>query len=61
MGVKQYVCRDCGVVDPEVFTEEHPPHVGLYCSECGAWIKWGSAKEIRLIKFKKEKASGNKG
>lgn len=45
------VCRECGVVDGKVFTEENPPHMGLYCGECGAWIKWASVKEIRLLTY----------
>lgn len=25
---------------------------GIYCSDCGKWIKWGSAREVEEIELK---------
>lgn len=40
-------CKRCG--SKKVFTEEKGSQTGIYCSECGKWIKWGTKEEIRLI------------
>ena len=45
--MKQYFCEKCGSID--VFTEKHGPHIGLYCKDCGEWIKWLSKKEVQLV------------
>jgi len=31
-------CGRCGSVD--LREQEKPPHIGLYCKPCGAWVKW---------------------
>lgn len=46
--MKLFFCEKCGSVD--VFTDKVGPHTGLFCGDCGAWIKWLSGKELRLVK-----------
>lgn len=46
-------CSKCESAD--VFMEENGIHVGLYCSNCGKWIKWLTKNEIRIIKRQNEK------
>ena len=41
-------CKRCG--SKKVFTETKGSQTGIYCSECGKWIKWGTKEEIRLIR-----------
>lgn len=33
------------------FAKEHKKQLGLYCSECGAWVKWANNEERRLNQF----------
>lgn len=42
-------CKKCGSVD--LFIKENGSQVGLYCSDCGAWIKWLGKDERRLIEL----------
>lgn len=42
------VCK-CG--GKEFFTEKHGNHIGLYCSDCGAWQKWANNDEARLFNY----------
>ena len=46
--MKEYACLKCGSID--VFIEYGKPHNGLYCGDCGKWIKWLDKDEIRLVK-----------
>lgn len=46
--MKTYVCEKCGSID--LFLEEKGTHTGLYCGDCGTWIKWVGKKEIPLVK-----------
>ncbi len=46
--MKTYVCDKCGSID--LFLEEKGRHTGLYCGDCGAWLKWVGKKEIPLVK-----------
>lgn len=39
------VCKKCGSV--ELFSEQKGNNIGLYCSDCGAWIKWLGKDELR--------------
>jgi hypothetical protein len=52
MGIK---CK-CGSTN--VFLEEKGSQKGIYCSECGKWIKWATKDEARLINHKVTTASG---
>ena len=33
-----FECKKCGCTDSEMITKG--PHLGLYCSACGAWDSW---------------------
>lgn len=45
--MKVFKCPKCGSVD--VFIEENENQTGLYCGDCGKWIKWLSKDEKRLV------------
>lgn len=47
MKIKNYKCS-CGC-DNFFYTVEYP-HYGLYCSDCGRWLKWANKEEKRLCK-----------
>lgn len=40
-------CKKCGSVD--LFTKTNGNAIGLYCSDCGAWIKWVGKNELRAF------------
>lgn len=46
--MKNYVCEKCGSL--ELFIKENGNQTGLYCSECGKWIKWLPKSEVELAK-----------
>lgn len=43
----EFVCNKCGQSD--VFIRQAGKQTGLYCSECGAWIKWLTKQEIKDV------------
>ena len=45
--MKNYGCPHCGSID--VFTKEKGAQTGLYCGDCGKWIKWVGKDEKNLI------------
>ena len=47
----QNCCKKCGSID--LFMKESGNNVGLYCSDCGAWIKWMSKDEQRAFEHRK--------
>lgn len=38
-------CAHCGGVKYEVFHMAHGNTNGIYCSQCGAWVKFYGSKE----------------
>lgn len=42
--MERIVCKKCGSIDYEVIKKG--VHTGLYCKDCGKWIKWQSKKDI---------------
>lgn len=42
-----YVCKKCNSTN--LFTEPKGNNVGLYCGDCGAWIKWMGKDELRAF------------
>lgn len=40
-------CKKCGSVD--LYTEEKGNNIGLYCNDCGTWIKWLGKDEVRAF------------
>ena len=45
--MKIFKCQKCNSKD--VFTQTSDNHVGLYCGDCGKWIKWLNKDEQRLV------------
>jgi len=45
--MKTFICNKCNSTD--LFTKEKGTSVGLYCSDCGRWIKWLGKEELRLF------------
>lgn len=46
MRIKGVICK---CKSEEFFGEQHGNHYGVYCEECGAWVKWASKNEKRLL------------
>lgn len=46
--MKIFECPHCH--SKEIFTEEVNSQTGLYCADCGKWIKWLNKDEARLAK-----------
>jgi uncharacterized Zn finger protein len=42
-------CKKCGSTD--IFIKQNNTQIGLYCSDCGAWIKWLGKEELRLAEL----------
>ena len=47
MFIKIFQCPQCQSKD--VFTEKSANNTGLYCGDCGKYIKWLTKDEIRLV------------
>lgn len=47
----QNCCNKCGSMS--LHTEEKGNNIGLYCDDCGAWIKWLGKDELRAFKHSK--------
>lgn len=45
--MKEYECHKCKSKD--VFLKASGPNTGLYCGDCGAWLKWVTKEEKRLV------------
>lgn len=45
--MKNYACNKCGSVD--VFIKQNGGQTGLYCGDCGAWIKWVGKSELPIV------------
>ena len=60
----QNCCKKCGSVS--LHTEVKGNNTGLYCDDCGAWVKWVGKDELRAFEYsmreatKKERESINK-
>lgn len=48
----QNCCKKCG--STSLYTKESGNNIGLYCSDCGAWIKWIGKDELRAFEHSKE-------
>lgn len=51
--MSEYKCK-CGNTS-DFFIEHNLSQCGLYCGECGKWIKWLNKDEERLFKHKQNK------
>lgn len=45
----QNYCKKCGSTD--LFTKKKENNIGLYCSDCGAWIKWLNKNELNAFEY----------
>lgn len=43
----QNCCKKCG--STSLYTKNNGNNVGLYCSDCGAWIKWYEKVKLRIL------------
>lgn len=48
----QNCCKKCGSTD--LYTDQKGNNTGLYCSDCGVWIKWLSKEELRVFEHSKD-------
>lgn len=56
--MRDYKCK-CGNAS-DFFIEHNLSQCGLYCGECGKWIKWLNKDEERLFKHKQSNAEHDK-
>ena len=42
-------CKKCGSI--KLYTEQKGSQIGLYCGDCGAWIKWLGKDELRAFEY----------
>lgn len=54
----QNCCRKCG--STSLYTENKGNNTGLYCSDCGAWIKWLGKDELRAFNHSQKNQSDEK-
>lgn len=54
----QNCCKKCGSIS--LHTEAKGNNTGLYCDDCGAWVKWLGKDELRVFEHsqKENKISG---
>lgn len=52
----QNCCKKCGSI--ALHTEVKGNNTGLYCDDCGAWVKWLGKDELRAFEYAQ---SQNKG
>jgi len=48
----QNCCKKCG--STSLHTEVKGNNTGLYCDDCGAWIKWLGKDELRAFEYVKQ-------
>lgn len=48
----QNCCKKCGSIS--LHTEAKGNNTGLYCDDCGAWIKWLGKDELRAFEYAKQ-------
>lgn len=51
-------CNRCG--SEHVFLRSSGNNVGIYCGDCGKWIKWATKDEIRVIEYKQAEIANNR-
>mgnify|MGYP000630693092 CR=1 FL=1 len=44
--MRTFACKKCGSLD--VYVKENGTQTGLYCGNCGAWLKWLGKEEKRF-------------
>lgn len=53
----QNCCKKCGSI--ELHTEVKGDNTGLYCNDCGAWIKWLGKDELRAFEHSQKETTSN--
>ena len=51
----QNCCKKCGSIS--LHTEVKGNNTGLYCDDCGAWVKWLGKDELRAFEHSKKNQS----
>lgn len=51
----QNCCKKCGSVALHIETKGN--NIGLYCDDCGAWIKWLGKDELRAFEYSMREAT----
>ena len=47
--MKEYKCPKCN--SKNLFVKKVGNNTGLYCGDCGAWIKWVGKNELRVFEY----------
>lgn len=47
--MKEYRCPKCN--SKNLFVKKVRNNTGLYCGDCGAWIKWVGKNELRVFEY----------
>lgn len=50
-----FQCKKCGSVT--LHTEVKGNNTGLYCNDCGAWVKWLGKDELRAFEYSMREAT----
>ena len=53
----QNCCTKCGTI--ALHTEVKGNNTGLYCNDCGAWIKWLGKDELRAFEHSQKESVNN--
>lgn len=53
----QNCCKKCGSIS--LHTKNKGNHTGLYCNDCGAWIKWLGQDELRAFEYSTQSSQSN--
>lgn len=51
----QNCCKKCGSI--ALHTEVKGNNTGLYCDDCGAWVKWLGKDELRAFEYSMREAT----
>lgn len=51
----QNCCKKCGSIS--LHTEVKGNNTGLYCDDCGSWVKWLGKDELRAFEYSKKENS----
>lgn len=51
---EHYSCPKCGCKVLKPILKYESNIIGLYCSRCGAWVKWANKDDRNLIIIKQE-------
>jgi transcription elongation factor Elf1 len=55
--MKEFICSKCGSID--TYIKENGSQTGLYCGDCGKWIKWLGIEDKRLFEHWQDDIKNN--